>query len=116
MFFFEGNEPKVFVTYGSGSSGWTGSGRWEVYPSTWKEGDPDFTCAQEKAYPEQPIRGFGEVWCNYPQVRQGLGWGVDRMRDQDYQKAIELLEKVIEQSPGVTESPRHEVQRLKTED
>ena len=27
---------------------------------------------------------------------------VDRMRDQDYQKAIELLEKVIEQSPGVT--------------
>lgn len=83
MFFFEGDEPKIYVTYGSGGSGWTGSGKWEAYPCTWKEGDPEFPCAQERPYPEQPVACFGEVWCKYPETRQGLGWGVDRMRDQD---------------------------------
>jgi hypothetical protein len=83
MFFFQGEAPTIVVTYGSGGSGWTGRGTWEEFPSTWKEGEPDFSCAQERASPEQPTQSFGRVWCENPQVRQGLGWGIDRPRDQD---------------------------------
>jgi hypothetical protein len=91
MFFFEGDDPKIYVTYGSGGQRWTGSGKWEVYAATWQEGDPDFSCAQERPYPEQPVGSFGRVWCDYPQVREALGWGVDRMRDQDRESPGEAV-------------------------
>lgn len=82
MFVFM-DDKDVYVAYGSGGEGWTGTGKWETYPLTWQEGDPDFSCPQENPYPQQPIQGFGEVWCKFSQVRQGLGWGTNRMRDQD---------------------------------
>ncbi len=83
MFLFGGSTPNILVTYGSGGWGWTGFGTWDIYPSAWEDGDPDFLCEQERPYPEQPIGEFGEIWCNYPQVREGLGWGIGEMLDQD---------------------------------
>jgi hypothetical protein len=48
------------------------SGRWEQYANSWTEGDPEYSCGEEKS-PPTPKRGFGVVWCQYDQVRQGLG-------------------------------------------
>jgi photosystem II stability/assembly factor-like uncharacterized protein len=76
-------QPQMYVTYGTGGPGWTGQGTWEVYPITWQEGDPEFPCPQERDDPQQPKWGFGQVWCDHPQVRLGLGWGTDRAKDQD---------------------------------
>ena len=48
------------------------NGRWERYDDLWREGDPAFTCGTQQN-PPTPIRGFGEVWCTYTAVQQGLG-------------------------------------------
>ena len=28
----------------------------------------------------QPIRGFGGVWCDNPEIREAIGWGVEKER------------------------------------
>ncbi len=88
MFIYEPDDestPQVYVVLesGQGKGAWTGSGTWKAYPSAWHKGDPDYSCDRERPYPQQPIQGFGRIWCDYSEVRHGLGWGVDRMRDQD---------------------------------
>lgn len=45
---------------------------WGSYANTWREGDPLYTCGTEST-PPTPLRGFGRVWCNYADVRNGLG-------------------------------------------
>ena len=83
MFWYKGPPERIWVVYGSGPGAWTGSGQWSEYPDTWEEGDPEFSCPQERPYPEQPVGGFGKVWCDHPEVRAALGWGAERMRDQE---------------------------------
>ena len=83
MFWYKGPPKTMWVVYGSGRGAWTGSGQWSEYADTWEEGDPEFSCPPERPYPEQPKDGFGKVWCDHPEVRTGLGWGLERMRDQD---------------------------------
>lgn len=50
----------------------TPDGRWQGYPNEWREGDPTFSCGEENAM-STPIRGFGRVWCDHPEVREALG-------------------------------------------
>jgi hypothetical protein len=69
---------RIWVVMGGGAGAWTGSGTWREYRDTWQNGDPDFSCPKEADYPRQPIRGFGRVWCNNPEVRKALGWGVSQ--------------------------------------
>lgn len=41
-------------------------GRWAVYPDTWTEDQPTFTCnplGGDEDSPPLPRRGFGKVWC-----------------------------------------------------
>lgn len=41
-------------------------GQWEVYPDTWTEDQPTFTCnplGGDEDSPPLPRRGFGKVWC-----------------------------------------------------
>jgi hypothetical protein len=48
---------------------------WESYEDTWEEGEPDQD--PRLSPPEgrrQPIRGFGKVWRDHPDVRERLGW------------------------------------------
>lgn len=45
---------------------------WASYANTWREGEPLYTCGTEST-PPTPMRGFGRVWCNYANVRDGLG-------------------------------------------
>ena len=47
-------------------------GRWAQYDDLWREGEAEFTCGQP-SNPPTPLRGFGRVWCDHPEVRQGLG-------------------------------------------
>jgi hypothetical protein len=52
------------------------SGQFWQMTDTWQEGMPD----SDPAYSPpagllQPVRGFGLVWRNSPQVRDALGWG-----------------------------------------
>jgi len=56
------------------------SGGWGAYANTWREGDPYFSCPDAdtpEESPPTPVMGFGKVWCNHLDVRQGLGWAMD---------------------------------------
>jgi hypothetical protein len=55
---------RIYVLYNDG--------RWQSFADTWQEGDADFSCGTPQS-PPTPKRGFGRVWCDYEQVRQGLG-------------------------------------------
>lgn len=56
-----------------------GGGRWLTFSDTFTEGepeeDPSLTPPAEGL--RQPIRGFGKVWRNNPEVQQALGWAKD---------------------------------------
>jgi hypothetical protein len=47
---------------------------WEQYGDTWREGDP--VSGGETPPPGllEPVRGFGKLWRELPQVRSTLGW------------------------------------------
>lgn len=50
----------------------THDGHWSTYPNEWRDGDPEFTCGGTDPL-TTPIRGFGRVWCDHPDVRETLG-------------------------------------------
>ncbi|MGC9347496.1 MAG: hypothetical protein ACP5JG_05080 [Anaerolineae bacterium] len=48
---------------------------WDLHEDTWEEGEPDrdpLVIPPEGR--QQPIRGFGKVWREQPEVRDRLGW------------------------------------------
>ncbi|MCL4861120.1 MAG: hypothetical protein KJZ93_17010 [Caldilineaceae bacterium] len=50
--------------------------RWVVYPDTWTEGQPTFTCnplGGEEDSPPLPRRGFGKVWCEVEGLAEIMG-------------------------------------------
>jgi len=51
-------------------------GTWALYQDLWHEGDPEYSCPDiaPTSSPPTPCRGFGKIWCTYPEVRNGLGW------------------------------------------
>lgn len=60
------------------------TGRWAVYPDTWKEGDPSPSIGTPApAGTTEPVRGFGKVWREQNGVRDGLGWATTRERGLD---------------------------------
>jgi hypothetical protein len=65
----------VFVLYDDGLTG----PKWATYPDEWEESDPD---RDPTLTPPpnlcQPVRGFGLVWRQNPDVRNRLGWAVDQ--------------------------------------
>lgn len=46
---------------------WTGP-----YEDTWEGGDP-FSCDAARPNPDGPIRGFGKLWCERPEIAQAIG-------------------------------------------
>ena len=67
----------IYVLYEEGS--------WESYLDRWQQGmpelDPSFGPPPEGLM--QPKRGFGLVWQEHPEVRQGLGWAFNEERACD---------------------------------
>lgn len=55
-------------------------GGWRSYADVWVEGLPDFSCPDiaPQVSPPTPVRGFGQVWCQNPDVRQRVGDAVER--------------------------------------
>ncbi len=52
-----------------------GRGTWQVYDDKFEDGQPEFDPSIEP--PQgllQPMRGFGKLWRENPEVRQELGW------------------------------------------
>jgi hypothetical protein len=70
-------------------------GNYEQYQDTWEEGQPE---SDPSIVPPsglyQPIRGFGKVWREIPDVRNKLGWatvpeqGFDTMWQQRFQESL----------------------------
>lgn len=61
---WRGDTDMIYVLYNDG--------RWASFPNEWHEGDPEFTCGEDEPL-LTPIRGFGRVWCDHPDVRETLG-------------------------------------------
>ena len=61
----------IFVFY---ANGW-----FERHPDTWATGQPE---SDPNLIPpthmQQPIRGFGTLWRENPQIRERLGWATDQ--------------------------------------
>ncbi|MBN1287632.1 MAG: hypothetical protein JXB47_19680 [Anaerolineae bacterium] len=56
----------------------SGSGRWLKYADTFAEGEPeDDPLLTPPSNLRQPIRGFGKVWRENPEVQELLGWAKD---------------------------------------
>ena len=67
-----GDDNRVYAVYDRG--------RWESYASIWQGGEPEFSCLDADMpaqSPPTPKRGFGKIWCIYPNVRQNLGWATE---------------------------------------
>jgi serine/threonine-protein kinase len=71
------------------------SGYWGSYINIWQEGDPTFSCPDSapQESPPTPLRGFGKIWCNFSDVRNGLGWATGAERGfhatvQDFERGI----------------------------
>lgn len=66
---------RIFVLYDDDQP----SPKWETFTDEWYEGEPDHDPAltpPDGLY--QPVRGFGLVWRECPNVRDRLGWAVDQ--------------------------------------
>lgn len=47
--------------------------RWSgPYEDTW-DGDKTYTCDAARANPDGPIRGFGKLWCDRPEIAEAIG-------------------------------------------
>ncbi len=53
-------------------------GEWLIYEDTFVKGDPeDDPSLTPPPDLRQPIRGFGKVWREHPELQESLGWAVD---------------------------------------
>lgn len=53
------------------------NGRWFAYEDTFREGEPESDPAfAPPAGKQQPVRSFGKVWRQYPELRAALGWAL----------------------------------------
>jgi len=80
-----------FVTVGGDRGTWRLFGEQEA---PWKEGMPEKSCeTQPPPGMQQPLRGFGGVWCANQKVREQLGWAVDAERG--FANGIDLIQGFI---------------------
>ena len=55
------------------------NGRWLSYTDTFREGDPESDPAfAPPAGKQQPVRGFGKVWREHPDLRNAIGWALTK--------------------------------------
>jgi hypothetical protein len=67
MMFWNGDGKQIFVLDGSQLA-------WFEYPDTWVTGDPPGGSETPPAGLYAPVRGFGKIWREKPDVRTRLGW------------------------------------------
>jgi hypothetical protein len=70
--FWVSTEDQIWVLVNN--PGQMGTGRWEIYPDTWAEGDAEPTYAGDVPTGRLvPTRGFGKVWSSVPGLAEELG-------------------------------------------
>jgi hypothetical protein len=52
----------------------TGAMTWRTYNNTWYDGQPESGGETPPPGLYEPVRGFGKIWRDYPDVRAALGW------------------------------------------
>ena len=70
------------------------NGTWRIYHHSPYPGEPEFWCPDANTparCPPTPKRGFGMMWCDIPEIRQGLGNATDCERG--YQGAMQSFEQ-----------------------
>jgi hypothetical protein len=86
--YWRGDIGQIYALYGDGT--------WASFADTFREGDP---AAGGQTPPQglvEPLRGFGKVWRENPQVRTKLGWATEgehgfRGRTQGFAGGLMLL-------------------------
>jgi hypothetical protein len=70
MMFWRGDQRMIYVLANDGT--------WRKVADVWIEGMPDYACPDEPpAGRVKPKRGFGYVWCNSPDIKSLVGWGIE---------------------------------------
>ena len=65
-----GGENRIYVLFDDGNSP-----NWNGYADEWQPGQPENDPSLEPPPGlVQPVRGFGKVWREQPDVRERLGW------------------------------------------
>jgi hypothetical protein len=81
----------VYVLYYQGGTDET-QGSWERYVDTWEEGMDEVSCPE--ADPTNgPIRGFGKVWCDNPDVRLDVGEATEPEQVPGFQAGFQDFEE-----------------------
>lgn len=84
MFWLSGPPAEIIVLYSSG--------RYQRFDDTFVSGvDPESGGETPPTGLIEPVRGFGKVWRSYPDVRNGLGWGVSG--ENAGQAVVQLFER-----------------------
>jgi hypothetical protein len=69
-------------------------GTWRIFEhSPYGDDRPEFSCVDENTpaeCPPTPKRGFGMMWCDIPEIRNGLGNAIDC--EHEYQGAMQQFE------------------------
>ena len=65
--FWNGDDKRIYVFSAVTNT-------WRSYTDTWVEGEPPPVALTPPAGYFQPVRGFGKIWVDYPEIRQALGW------------------------------------------
>jgi hypothetical protein len=80
-------------------------GAWTVYSDTFREGEPETDQSIVPPTPFlQPMRGFGKLWRENPDVRDALGWAVTPefgyVSNYEYHPGGEVVEGEYVAGPG----------------
>ena len=81
-------------------------GKWGIYEDTFEEGevslDPNIVPPEGFL---QPIRGFGKLWRNNPEIREDVGWALERefgyIAEYRYEFGGEVVSGEYIAAPGV---------------
>ncbi|MEO8288551.1 MAG: zf-HC2 domain-containing protein [Chloroflexota bacterium] len=74
--FWRGDTKRIYV-FLSGSPNDT-VGTWQEFPDTWNDGDPEPTPTHVlPAGAYEPVRGFGKLYRENPQIQQALGYATE---------------------------------------
>lgn len=75
LMFWRGDTHTIYVFVGAQNDSY---GVWHQFADTWQDTDPTPQPTKAPAGLLEPVRGFGKVWRNNPEIRQQLGWAIEQ--------------------------------------
>jgi hypothetical protein len=83
---------EIYVLYDDGG--------YETYTDTWQEGDPVDVSGTPPTGMYAPVRGFGNLYANQPEIRGRLGWATDP--EVGYTMWVETIPGGSGRYPGIS--------------